>query len=183
MFGVRSGFKTTSNQVISYPLPGRFRELVGVTVSDWHSLPPGISYGLSSNIPGMDGAATVWAEALDPAISDSQSSNPNIRILANYNSGPFRSSAALAEHKVGAGQAFYLGWYPTDVQAEALMAYLASQAGIIPLAELSEGLIASQRGNFLLLLNFTDEPLMATAKGRTILVGPRDVEVVKTHVL
>ena len=183
MFGVRSGFKTTSNQVTDQPLPGLFRDLVGATVTDWHSLPPGVSYDLDTRIPGLVGSAAIWAEALNPVMPATQSMANNLRILAHYISGPFSSNAALVEHKVGAGKAFYLGWYPNDVQAEALMAHLASQANIIPLAELPEGLIVSQRGNHLILLNFTDEPLMATAQGQTILVGPRDVEVVKTHVL
>jgi beta-galactosidase len=180
MLGVRSGFKTTSNQVTDQPLPGDFRELVGITVNDWHSLPPGIGYGLSSNIPGLDGAATVWAEALNPATTESQFSVPNLRSLVHYTTGPFSSSAALVEHKLGAGQSYYLGWCPTDVQAEALLAYLASQAGVMPLARLPEGLIVAQRGNHLILLNFTDEPLTANIQGKAILVEPRDVHIFET---
>ena len=180
LFGVRSGFKTTSNRVTDHPLPGHFRELVGITVSDWESLPPGASYDLSSSIPGLVGSATVWAEALNPANSDSQSRDPDPQILAHYISGPFSSHAALVERKVKSGRAIYLGWYPNDLQAEALLAHLASQAGVLSLAAVPEGLIVSRRGPHLILLNFTEEPLMATVEGRTVLVGPRDVEVVKT---
>jgi beta-galactosidase len=180
LLGVRSGFKTTSNLVTDSPLPGPFRELVGITVSDWHSLPPGASYNLSSSIPGLAGPATVWAEALNPAISGSQSRDSDLQILAHYISGPFSSYAALVERKVGAGRALYLGWYPNDQQAETLLTYLVSQAGILPLAVVPEGLIVSRRGPHLILLNFTEEPLLATVQGRTVLVRPRDVEVVKT---
>jgi len=155
-------------------LPGPLREMVGITVSDWHSLPPGASYNLSSSIPGLVGPATVWAEALNPANSDPQT-------LAHYISGPFSSHAALVERKVRAGRALYLGWYPNDSQAEALLAHLSSQAGVFSLAAVPEGLIVSQRGPHLILLNFTEEPLKATVQGQTVLVGPRDVEVVKTY--
>jgi beta-galactosidase len=181
LLGVRSGFKTTNNQFTDHPLPGLFHDLVGITVSDWHSLPPDVSYDLSSTIPDLAGPATVWAEALNPAISDSQSRDPDPKILAHYSSGPFSSYAALAEHKVRAGRALYLGWYPNGPQAEALLAHLASQAGVLPLADVPDGLIASQRGPHLILLNFTEEPLTATVQGRTVSIGPRDVEVVKTH--
>ncbi len=178
LLGVRSGFKTLNNRVIDTPLPGYFLELVGFTVRDWHSLPPGVSYDINSTIPGLVGPATVWAEALMPAISNSQTLDPDLHIHAHFNSGPFSSYAALVEHKVKAGRAFYLGWYPDENQAEAILAYLASQVGVNPLAELPEGLIAIERGNHIILLNFTDKPLVAAAQGRSVLVGPRDVKIV-----
>jgi beta-galactosidase len=181
LLGVRSGSKTTSNQFTDDTLPGIFRDLVGITVSEWHSLPPGVSYDLSASIPALVGPATVWAEALHPAISDGQSGNPDLQIHAHYTSSPFDSHAALVEHKVGAGQALYLGWYPTESQAEALLAHLAAKARVHPLAVVPEGLIVSQRGSYLILLNFTEEPLEATTQGRTVRVGPRDVEVIKTR--
>jgi beta-galactosidase len=181
LLGLRSGFKTTSNQVTDHPLPGVFRELVSGTVSDWHSLPPGVSYDLNSNIPGLIGPATVWAEALSPDTPAYHTTGPTPQILVHYTSGPFSSCPALVEHKVKSGRALYLGWHPTDVQAEALLAHLASQGGINSLAALPEGLVAFRRGTYLILLNFTDEPLAATAEGRSMIVNPRDVEVVKMH--
>jgi beta-galactosidase len=179
LISVRSGFKTTDNQFTDLPLPGLFRDLAGITVNDWHSLPPDVSYDLDSSIPGLVGPATVWAEALHPTISHSQSRNPDFQMLAQYSSGPFSPHAALVEHVVGAGRALYLGWYPNDLQAEALMDYLAAQAGIHSLAALPDGLITSRRGPFLVLLNFTEETLEATVQGRTVMVKPRDIEVVK----
>ena len=178
--GVRSGFKTLTNQVTDQPLPGALRDLVGVTVTDWHSLPPDVSYSLSASIPGLLGPATVWAEALSPAIPASQAREADLEILAHYTSGPFSSSAALVARQVGAGQALYLGWVPNDLQAEILMAYLASKAGISPIAMLAEGLIAAKHGPNVILLNFTDDPLVATVQEQTVLVGARDVEVVRT---
>jgi beta-galactosidase len=180
LLGVRSGFKTLTNRVTDRPLPGPFRELVGATVNSWHSLPPGTTYDLASSIPGLFGPATVWAEALDPTISDSQASDLDLQVLAHYISGPFCSCAALVERKVGAGQVLYLGWYPNELQAEILMGYLASKADIRPIATVPEGLIASRHGPYLILLNFTDGPLAATVQERAVVVGPRDVEVVRT---
>ncbi len=180
LLGVRSGFKDTSNRVIDHPLPGPFRKLVGITVSDWQSLTQGVSFDLSSSIPGLEGPATVWAEALNPAIFDSQSGDPDLRLLAHYNSGPFSSRAALVEHRIGSGRALYLGWYPNDSQAETLLDHLASQAGVLPLAVVPDGLIVYRRGPYLILLNFTEELLTATFQEKTLSVGPRDVEVIRT---
>jgi beta-galactosidase len=180
LLGVRSGSKTTSNQFTDHPLPGPFRDLLGITVSDWHSLPPGIGYDINSRIPDLVGAATVWAEALQPAIFGSQSKDPNLQILAHYDSGPFSSHAAMVEHKVGAGRALYLGWYPNESQAAVIMDYLAEQAGVLSLATLPDGLIVSQHGRHIILLNFTEEPQQATVQGRNVWVGPRDVEIVTT---
>jgi beta-galactosidase len=181
LLGVRSGFKTPSNLVTDHPLPGIFGDLVGITVSDWHSLPPGTSYNFRSSIPGLVGPATVWSEALNPTTSDSQSKAPNVQMLAQYISGPFGSCAALTENKVGDGRALYLGWFPTDTQAEALLDYLANQANVLPLADVPDGLIVSRRGPYLILLNFTEEPLTANIQGRTVLVRARDVEFINTN--
>jgi beta-galactosidase len=181
LLGIRSGFKTTSNLVTDRPLPGIFREIVGSTVSSWQALPPGIGYDISSSIPGLTGKSLVWAEVLNPITLDTQSKNPDLQVLVHYSSGPFTSHAALVEHKVGTGQILYLGWLPDDSQAEALLAHLASKVGVPSLATIPERLIVSQRGPYVILLNFTDEPLTATVQGQMVSVRPRDVEVVKTH--
>jgi beta-galactosidase len=181
LFGVRSGVKTASNRFTDLPLPGVLRDLVGVTVSDWHSLPPGIHYDLESGIPGLAGPATVWAETLDPPVSVPQSEGSDLQVLARYSAGPFSSHAALTEHKVGAGRALYLGWQPNGRQAETILAHLANQAGVPSLATVPDGVIVSRRGPHLILLNFTDEPQKATVQGRTVVVRPRDVEVVRAQ--
>lgn len=178
LLGVRSGFKTVDNRVTEQPLPGIFRELVGITVLDWHALAPDTSFDLESTIPGLAGPATIWAEALAPATDDSKITSPSQRTLARYNSGPFTSLAALCQNEVGAGRALYIGWHPNESQAESLLAYLADQAGLAPLATLPEGMVVSQRGSRLILLNFTDHLLQATVQGQAIKVKARDVKVV-----
>jgi beta-galactosidase len=179
LLGIRSGFKTVDNQVTDQPLPGVFRELVGITVSDWHSLPPDTSYDLDSSIPGLAGPASIWAEALMPLTGDSQPSKSKLHTLAHYGSGPFSARAALCENKIGAGRALYIGWFPSDSQAEALLAHLADESGINPLAVLPDGLVAARRGSHLILLNFTDQTLRATVHGQPVTVKARDVEVLK----
>jgi beta-galactosidase GanA len=101
------------------------------------------------------------------------------KILAQYTAGPFASQAALIENRVGAGRALYLGWYPTYEQVITILAYLADQAGIERLADLPPGLVASRRGPYTILLNFTEEDLAAKVGERTVAVRPRDVSIIQ----
>lgn len=168
LLGVRSGFKTTSNLVTDLPLPGLLREMVGTTISDWHALPPGVNYDV--DLSGDELKAGVWAEALAP--------DPDVDVLASYTSGPFSARAALTEHRVGDGRAYYLGWYPTAEHAETIVARLADKAGLWRLGQrLPDGLVMIRRGSHVILLNFAEQPQVITVAGRSIAVGPRDVIV------
>ena len=171
LLGVRSGFKTPENAVPAEPLPGPFRELTGVTVTAWHALPPGVRYPLRAAIPALEGPATLWAEALSPH-------HEEVEVLARYVGGPFHASAALTSRVVGAGRALTLGWHPTRLQAQALLAHLIGELDIARLADLPRGVIARRRGEATLLLNFTDTALTATVQGALVPVPPRDVVVV-----
>jgi beta-galactosidase len=172
LMGVRSGFKTPSNRVTHRPLPGVWRDLVGVTVTEWHSLPPGVGYDLTSGIPGLAGPAGTWSEALDgPA-----------EALARYAAGPFAGRAALVENQVGAGQALYLGWYPTIEQAAAILDHLTVRHAIDrPARDLPAGVVMARRGPFTVALNFTNHPFTATIHGRMVTIQPREVQVISAE--
>jgi beta-galactosidase len=176
LLGVRSGVKTPTNLVTADPLPGPFRDLVGATVADWHALPPDVTYKMVTAVPELTGSAAIWAEALTPALGG------KTQVLATYPTGPFQGRAALVGQRVGRGRAFYLGWYPTVEQAQALLAHLGERAGVSRLAEeLPEGLIAAQRGEQLVLLNFTEKTLTAKVEGQSLEVLPRDVVTILTN--
>jgi len=187
LLGVRSGFKTTTNLVTDQPLPGVFRQLVGARLTGWHALPPGVEYGIETQIPGLEGPATFWMEGLLPLSPQGESVESgeggdqvlSSKALAQYTAGPFASQAALIENRVGAGRALYMGWYPTYEQAVAVLAYLADQAGIERLADLPPGLVASRRGPYTLLLNFTEDDLTARVGERSVRVAARDVSVIQ----
>lgn len=172
LLGVRSGFKTPTNIVTDQPLPGLLRELVGATVAQWHALPPQVGYAFESQVPALVGPATFWAEALQ-----THSAQP----LATYTAGPFTGKTALTANAVGQGCAYYLGFYPTLAQAQALVAHVTQAAQVSPLVSLPMGLVAAQRGPYTLLLNFMDEALTATfPTGQAVEVPARDVRWFKT---
>ncbi|MGC9356562.1 MAG: beta-galactosidase [Anaerolineae bacterium] len=172
LFGIRSGFKTTSNLITEQPLPGPFRDLVGATVTARHALPPDVGYRLITAVPNLQGPATIWAEALSPSLKS------RMEVLATYPDGPFQGNAALTGRHVGEGRVLYLGWYPTLAQARAILTYATEDAGIERLADLPEGLVVCRRGDHIALLNFTDEALTATRDGEEFTVAPCNVLVV-----
>lgn len=169
LFGVRTGIKTESNLVTDRPLPGVFREMVGATVTAWHSLPPGASYALRSDLPNFD-SAQLWAESLNP--------DADTLALASYTTTPFEGQAAITDHAYGNGHVFYVGLYPTLDQTQALLFHLSIQLGLEQLARLPEGLIACRRGVHLILLNFTDASLTAEVGDQMVTVAGRDIQVI-----
>jgi beta-galactosidase len=179
LLGIRSGFKTPSGRAIGQPLPGVYRALSGITVSGWHSLPPGIDYDIESSVPGLEGKATIWAESLEEEGAEEKRENEGLAPLARYTSGPLAGKAGLSERRVGAGRVLYLGWYPSLEQARALLEYLAAQIGLERLAQLPGGLVAARRGPYTILFNFTDTPQEAIVARKTFGVGPRDIQVIE----
>ncbi|MGB4872023.1 MAG: beta-galactosidase trimerization domain-containing protein, partial [Candidatus Promineifilaceae bacterium] len=161
------GFKTTSNLVTDEPLPGALRELVGATVTGWLALPPDVGWELETAVPHLHGPAGYWLETLKAQTAS---------VLATYKPG---GAAALTEHKVGNGRVLYLGFYPTNEQARALLLHLAGQLGLNWLPDLPEGLVAAQRGPYTILLNFTEQPISYPLNGQAVLVNSRDVAVIR----
>lgn len=193
VMGIRSGAKTPSNLITGDPLPGVFRHLAGVVAREGHSLSTGEEYALMSEIPGLDGAATGWAETLRPLTSVP---SPNGRegedgalprlgeaeMLAWYGAGPFAGEAALTVHAIREGRMVYCGWQPTSRQAEAMIAYLAAARGVERVGEgreerLPSGVLAFRRGRFTGLLNFTESAQEVRVGEKWVQVPPRGVWV------
>lgn len=164
LLGVRSGFKTASNLVTDQPLPALLTDLVGASLVSWQSLPAGTGQQFKSAIPGLDGPAGYWVEALQPHSAQS---------LANYD-----SYSALTRQPHAAGNAYYLAFYPTPNQAQALLRYVAEQIGLTRIANLPAGLLAVRRGPYLILLNFTDTPLPSPFPNHTQTIPPRNIAII-----
>jgi beta-galactosidase len=157
VLSVRSGFKTTDNRVVDTPLPGLLADLVGATVEEWHSLPPGVTYPLET--AGLsDGPFTVklWAEALKPVSAE---------ILARFTGGPLDGRPAASLNRFGKGEVVYLGVWSDDLLVDALLAWQLSRAGVESVATVPAGVKVMRRtGNsreFVFLLNFSDAVVTA----------------------
>jgi beta-galactosidase len=158
VLSVRSGFKTMSNRVVDTPLPGLLVDLVGATVEEWHSLPPGVTYPLeTAGLSDGPFAIGLWAEALKPVSAE---------ILARFVGGALDGRPAASLNRFGKGEVIYLGAWADDLLADALLAWRLRSAGIEPVATVPAGVKVMRRAGdgreFVFLLNFSDA--VATAK-------------------
>lgn len=167
LLGVRSGFKTPTNLVTDQPLPGLLRELTGITVTTWQSLPDEVRVDLVTDVPGLAGGATIWYETLE-----TETAVPLGRYQTNQ--------TALAERRIGDGRVVTLGWYPEPEQVAALLSYLATRAGIEPLGAPPPGCLVFHRGPYTILLNFTDHEQTVGVRGVAVAVPARDVVVFRS---
>ncbi len=150
MFSVRSGFKTMSNRVVDTALPGLLVDLVGATVEEWYSLPPGVTYPLEMDrLSEQPFAIRIWAEALKPV---------NAEVLARFIGGPLDGRPAATLNRFGPGEVIYLGAWADDALADALLDWLLPRAGVEPVATVPAGVKVMRRGGdgreFVFLLNF-----------------------------
>ncbi len=152
VLSIRSGFKTKSNRVVDSALPGLLAGLVGATVEEWHSLPPGVAYSLEMpELAEQPFAVRIWAEALKPVKAE---------ILGRFGGGALDGRPAASLNRFGDGEIVYLGACADDRLADALLAWLLPRAGVEPVAAVPAAVKAMRRAGdgreFLFLLNFSD---------------------------
>ncbi len=170
--GVRSGAKQTDNAFTDQPLPGLLRGLIGARVVHWGALPDSERFSLASPLVALgDGGAGFWVEALEPT------PGADVTTLATYRDGPWAGLAALTEQTLEHGRALYVGWYPSQAQAETILRRVLPAQSLAFEAELPPGLVLCRRGPYTILLNFTDRVLATTVSGEPISVAGREVVV------
>ena len=178
LLGVRTGVQAAPAGRAEGPQPGPLRYLAGSTVTGWQALPPGQGWGIESSLPGLEGPAAVWAEALKEPLGACKGEAGGAQIyrcLARYTSGPFAGQVALGAHAFGLGQACCLGWFPALPQAEAVAAFLAGESGVASIPGLPDGVIALRHESSLLLLNYTASIQTVETGGRAVQVGALDI--------
>lgn len=151
--GIRSGFKALSNKVTSEPLPGALRELVGAKVTGWQSLAPNVSQPVALTWrEGYPVNATRWIETLEP---------DRARTTATYVNSHLHGHAAMTVNQIGEGRVTYVGWWPDQSQADALVGMLLPEAQIESPGNLPHGIIVGRRVSegetYFILMNFADE--------------------------
>jgi beta-galactosidase len=170
--GIRSGFKNDFNQVVDLSLPGLLRPLVGGKIVQWQSLPDEIAFQIKSNLPGVGGKAARWIEAIVPDGVET------VQVLATYSDGPLSEKSCFIRHSYGAGDVYYLAWYPDEIQMMGILKYLIDQVEIGPVVDIPAGVIYIKRGKNQILLNFNEKEKTILFDEQKIPVPARDFRII-----
>lgn len=150
-----SGIVDETNRVITGGYPGAFRDLLGISVEEFHPMQAVETVTLSNGW-----SASVWIEQL------------NLRgasALATYATGDLAGVTALTRNLVGAGSATYVATRVDHSGLLELVDDVCVLAGIHPIATIEEGLEVVRRrsdsASYLFLINHADAPRTAIASG------------------
>ena len=160
-----SGISDEHDHVRLGGYPGAFRELLGVRVEEFFPLFPGETVDLS------EGTGRLWSEDVTPVAAE---------VLDVYAAGPLAGRPAITRAPAGAGSAWYLSTLPDDQTLGALLEQVADAAGVVPAADVAQGVEAvrrrSEEGSWLFLANDTAAEQTVTASGHDLVadrpVGP-----------
>lgn len=152
--------------------PGALRDLLGLTVEEFHPLPAGETVGLARARPDGPGVgdlrASVWSEAVRLAGAEA---------VWRYRDGPDAGEPAVTRHGAGRGGAWYVS---TRLDVDGIRRVLADVlpgAGVQVPAGLPEEVEVVRRhaadASFLFLINHGAAPATAPARGTDLLTGTR----------
>jgi beta-galactosidase len=134
---IRCGMKDKFNALLPVRQPGPLAHLAGVEVEEF--------YALLAPVPVIGnlfrGTSQVWAERLK--LQD----GGNISILARYgpSNGWLDDRPAITVHSYGKGLVYFVGAYLDAAAHQALMDYIANEAGVSPVLETPPGVEARTR--------------------------------------
>ncbi|MFB9249242.1 beta-galactosidase [Sphaerisporangium melleum] len=158
-----SGIVDEHDTVHDGPYPGALREVLGLSVEEFHPLREGETVALSSAGSAAEaaGEGRVWSERVRPA---------GARALWSFAGGPDAGHPAFTRHDLGAGAAWYLATAVADPRA-ALEGALDA-AGVDRPRGVPETLELVRRAGHLFLINHGDEPVTVPGvTGRGVLDG------------
>jgi beta-galactosidase len=155
MLGPRAGFKDEYNRVFAAPPPGPLRQLAGVTVEEFDSLPPQSTNTIrfiAEELAGREVLVRIWCEVVVPSTA---------RVVAHYIQDYYSGRAAVTVNQFGAGRVVYLGVVGGEELYDTLLDWLLPQAGVTPLLDTPPGVEVTVREGLdrqlLFILNHTQE--------------------------
>jgi beta-galactosidase len=157
-----SGIVDEHDTVHPGPYPGALRDLLGLSIEEFHPLRQGEQVRLTGR-PAV--RADVWSESVVPA---------GCEVVLSFGDGPDAGRPALTRHRVGAGRAWYLATRPDRPGLAAILDLVASTAGL-PAAPAPAGVEAVRRTNgttsWLFLINHTTATATVPGRGLDLLTG------------
>ncbi|MCS5717209.1 beta-galactosidase [Herbiconiux sp. CPCC 205763] len=160
--GFHSGVFDQSGRVLTGGYPGRFRELLGVRVTEVLPLLPEQSVATDAGWRGE-----LWTEDLE---------TPDADVVARYSEGVLAGVPVLTRRPVGAGSASYLATRPDEPGMGAIVDGLVALAALQPIAPIEPGLDVTRRigdtGSFLFAINHDlENPRTVGASGVDLVSG------------
>ncbi len=166
-----SGIVDQNDSVHAGPYPGALREVLGLTIEEFHPLRENETVSLTGvsltggsltggSLPGGD-RGRVWSERVRLA---------GARPIGRFEDGPDAGHPALTRHDLGSGVAWYLATAPGDLRAPLTAALDA--AGVTRPRDLPDTLELVRRGDHLFLINHADAPVTVPGiNGVDVLTG------------
>ncbi|WP_240506129.1 beta-galactosidase [Thermoactinospora rubra] len=144
-----SGIADEHDTIHPGPYPGALRDVLGLTVEEFHPLAERASVPVSGGLTGR-----VWSERVRPA---------GARAVRTFEGGPDAGHPAVTQHDLGEGVAWYVATAPGDLRG--LLAEVLDAAGVDRPRGLPDTLELVRRGRHLFLINHGEEPV--TVEGVT----------------
>lgn len=164
----RSGTRDYYNNMRAATVPGAFRKLAGIEVSEFAT--PDGSIKLEGDIfAGMDGVGTekcaeakLWCDIIEPK---------EAKVLASYGEDYYKGKAAITVNQYGSGRVYYAGCDMTPDTLEAFVKYVSQESGITTV-RLPEGVELVKRADgCMFLLNHNETACETEITGTNMLTG------------
>ena len=184
----RSGVMDEHNVVVNQALPGLLVEICGVEVDEYDSLyqEDAVVLLTTSELGEDHFSSQTWVDVLEPRGAD---------VLARYDSGYYAGRAAVTRHRIGDGQALYMGAIADQpfldrlvhwvCESQGIGSHLGAPAGVEVTVRESDG------ARFLFILNGTledqvvdagdggDDLITGQAVSGAVTVGPLGVLILR----
>ena len=164
----RSGTRDYYNNMRAATVPGAFRKLAGIEVSEFAA--PDDNIKLEGDIfAGMDGDGTegcaeakLWCDIIEPK---------EAKVLASYAEDYYKGKAAITVNQYGSGKVYYAGCDMTSDTLEAFVKYVSRESGITTV-RLPEGVELVKRADgCMFLLNHNETACETEITGTDMLTG------------
>jgi len=156
-----SGIVDTDDRVRTGGYPGAFREILGLHTEEF--------FPVDAPLTLSDGStATLWAEWVHAETAD---------VVAAFADGPTAGVPAITHNAFGEGVAWYFATALDDEPLTALLARVASEAGVHPAATVARGVEVIRRrsddATYLFVINHTDADYETAVNGTELISGAR----------
>ena len=167
--------------------PGAFRDLLGISVEEFHPLLAGGAVNLSDG-----GTGSVWSEhvhvseagvdasgggaALGGVGGEASGGGASAEVLTTFTEYPLDGVPALTRRSVGAGSAWYLATFPDGNGIESLVDRLLAESGVSAVAKADPGVELTRRrtedgASFVFAINHARADATVRVAGRELLTG------------